>query len=84
VIAALGATLALTACAVAPPTGPSVVSVPPRGKDLSVFQREDTQCRTYASAAINGSIAQAISQDPQVRYDIAYTQCMYSYGNRIL
>ena len=81
-VAALGATLALACCAVAPPTGPSIVVVPPQGKDLGLFQQEDAQCRTYASAAIG--TASASSQDLQARYDIAFAQCMYSRGNSVL
>jgi len=81
-IAALGATLALACCAAPPLTGPSIVAVPPQGKDLSLFQQEDAQCRAYASAAI--STASASNQDPQARYDIAFAQCMYSRGNSIL
>ena len=68
-IAALGTVLALASCAVASPAGPSVVAVPPQGKDLAVFQQEDAQCRTYASAAMGGKTAPASSQ----RYDILYT-----------
>ena len=83
-VVALGTGLALASCAVAPPAGPSVVAVPAQGKDLAVFQHEDAECRTYASAAINANTAPASSRDPQARYDIAYTQCMYSHGNSIL
>jgi len=79
---AAGAMLALACCAVAPPTGPSVVVVPPQGKDLGLFQQEDAQCRAYARAATG--TAPASSQDLQIRYDIAFTQCMYSHGNSVL
>lgn len=40
--------IALTGCAVMPPTGPSVVALPPSGKPMSVFQQEDYACRDYA------------------------------------
>ncbi|MFM0240858.1 glycine zipper domain-containing protein [Paraburkholderia phytofirmans] len=40
--------VALTGCAVMPPTGPSVVALPPGGKPISVFQQEDYACRDYA------------------------------------
>ena len=81
-IAALGTTLAFACCAVPPPTGPSIVAVPPQGKDLGLFHQEDAQCRAYASAAI--STASASSPDLQARFDIAFAQCMYSRGNSIL
>jgi hypothetical protein len=55
--------LALDACAVAPPTGPNVLALPPEGKDLARFQQEDGNCRGYASAQIGyGSPAQAATQ----------------------
>jgi hypothetical protein len=41
-------TLSLGACAISPPAGPSVLVVPPQGKDLTQFQHEDTTCRSYA------------------------------------
>ena len=43
---------ALCGCAVAPPTGPSVMALPPTGKSLAVFQQDDAQCRNYASSSI--------------------------------
>lgn len=45
--------VALTGCAVIPPTGPSVVALPPSGKPLSVFQHEDYACRDYAFRSDN-------------------------------
>lgn len=49
---ALAGVLALGACAVPPPAGPSVLAVPPPGKSLAQFQNEDATCRTYAQARI--------------------------------
>src|ERR1700724_1936490 len=61
-IGLLGA-LALVACAETPPSGPSVVGVPPQTKDLAQFQREDSVCRQYASQQIgSGTAAQVTSQ----------------------
>jgi outer membrane lipoprotein SlyB len=48
----LGAVLALGACTVAPPTGPSILALPPEGKSLAQFQQEDVSCRDYAQAAL--------------------------------
>ncbi|WP_199272411.1 glycine zipper family protein [Paraburkholderia acidisoli] len=39
---------ALAGCAALPPSGPSVVALPPGGKPLTVFQQEDYACRDYA------------------------------------
>jgi hypothetical protein len=59
----LGATLALGACAVAPPTGPSVMALPGPGKNLPDFQRDDAGCRQYADQQIGyGSPAAAATQ----------------------
>jgi hypothetical protein len=52
--------LSLSACAVAPPTGPSVVVMPAQGKSFAEFQQDDTTCRQFASQQIGyGSPAQA-------------------------
>jgi hypothetical protein len=45
-------TLALGACAVAPPQGPTIVALPPADKDLTQFQQEDNTCRGYAQQRI--------------------------------
>ncbi len=52
--------LALGACAVPPPQGPSVVAMPGRGKDMASFQQDDLVCRQFASSQTGGmSAAQA-------------------------
>jgi hypothetical protein len=81
-IAALGGALAAAACAAVPPTGPTVVALPPRGKSLAAFQQEDAGCRGYAGAAI-ASDAAASEYSLQTRYNTAYTQCMYARGNSV-
>jgi hypothetical protein len=75
--------LALGACAMPPPTGPSVVALPASGKDLSQFQQEDASCRAYASQLIGTGAGASELYTVQQRYDIAYTQCMYSKGNTV-
>ena len=61
--AALAGLLALGACAVAPPTGSSVLMFPPQGKDLAQFHKEDAACRGYAQQQIGyGSPQQAANQ----------------------
>ncbi|WP_084687853.1 YMGG-like glycine zipper-containing protein [Paraburkholderia oxyphila] len=47
-LAACLAAVALGGCAVIPPTGPSVVALPPNGKPLDEFRQEDYACRDYA------------------------------------
>lgn len=55
--------LALSACAVAPPTGPSVMALPAKGKSFEQFQQDDANCQQYASARIgNGSPQQAANE----------------------
>lgn len=52
--------LALGACAVAPPQGPSVMALPAAGKSFEAFQQDDMSCRGYASQMTGGaSSAQA-------------------------
>ena len=51
-IAVLGGASTVAACAVAPPNGPTMMALPPQGKDLAAFQQEDGQCRNYAAATI--------------------------------
>jgi hypothetical protein len=82
-VAILSGTLAVAACAVAPPTSPTVTALPPRGKTLAAFQQEDAGCRGYASAAIAPSNAATSEYNLQTRYNVAYTQCMYSRGNSV-
>lgn len=133
------AVLALSACAVAPPSGPRVMALPAPNKDFPTFQREDATCRQFASDQIGGAAgardatdravgtglagaalgagagaalgslsghmgagaavggvlgalvggsaaasgAQGSANDLQQRYDTAYTQCMYAYGNTV-
>ncbi|HZB89922.1 MAG TPA: glycine zipper family protein, partial [Stellaceae bacterium] len=56
----LAGTLALGACAVAPPTGPSVMALPAQGKSFEAFQQDDGVCRQFASQQIGyGSPAAA-------------------------
>ncbi|MGH7041094.1 MAG: glycine zipper family protein [Acetobacteraceae bacterium] len=137
---ALGVALALGACAVAPPTGPTVMALPGKDKSFATFRREDAGCRQYADqqigyaqpgqaatnaavgsavvgtalgaaagaaigsvsgnmgagAAIGGAAgllggsaigagnAQASAGSLQERYNISYTQCMYSNGNTVV
>lgn len=137
---ALGGALALGGCTVAPPSGPTVMALPGKGKSFDQFRQEDATCRYYAQqqtgfqqpgqaganaavgsavvgtalgaaagaalgsvsgnmgagAAIGGATglvggsmvgagnAAASEADLQGRYNIAYTQCMYSHGNTVV
>jgi hypothetical protein len=51
--------LALGACAVQPPTGPSVVALPGPGKTFAHFQQDDDYCRNYAQSRTSDSGAAA-------------------------
>jgi len=44
--------LALGACTVAPPTGPSVMALPGRDKSFGAFRQDDAVCRDYADQQI--------------------------------
>jgi hypothetical protein len=56
---ALAPVLALGACTVAPPTGPSITALPGQGKSFAQFQRDDAACQNYAQARLSGSAQQA-------------------------
>ncbi|MBI3515804.1 MAG: hypothetical protein HY060_17360, partial [Proteobacteria bacterium] len=47
--------LALSGCAVAPPTGPSAMALPGKDKSFAAFQEDDGTCRQYASVQIGGT-----------------------------
>jgi Glycine-zipper domain len=49
------ATVALSACAVPPPPGPSVMALPGQGKDFTAFQQDDGACRQYAWEQTGGT-----------------------------
>lgn len=51
----LGTCLALSACAVPPPAGPSVMALPGQGKDFAAFQQDDITCRQYAVQQTGGA-----------------------------
>ncbi len=44
--------LALGACTIAPPSGPSIIAMPGQGKSFSQFQQDDNYCRNYAQSKI--------------------------------
>jgi len=53
-ITALAAALTLGACAVAPPTGPTVMALPAKDKSFEAFQQDDMTCRQYAAVQTGG------------------------------
>jgi len=57
--------LALSACTVAPPSGPSVVAMPGQGKSWAQFQQDDAYCKSYAQAQMPdaGQTAQSSQQN---------------------
>jgi hypothetical protein len=46
------AVLLLAGCAAPTPTGPTITSVPPAGKSLTLFQNDDYSCRNYAQQTV--------------------------------
>ena len=49
--------LALSACTVAPPQGPSVMALPAQGKNFEAFQQDDAACRGFATQQTGGASA---------------------------
>src|SRR5271165_2519024 len=58
-ISAIGliSVLAVSACAVAPPQGPSVMALPAQGKSFEAFQADDATCRGFATQQTGGASA---------------------------
>lgn len=50
--------VALGACAIAPPSGPTVIALPPEGKNLVQFQQEDVTCREHAQKQVVYGVSQ--------------------------
>jgi outer membrane lipoprotein SlyB len=61
-LAALLGGFLLVGCAVRPPTGPTILAVPPEGKNLAQFQQEEANCRNYAFNQIGITPAQGANQ----------------------
>jgi len=55
VLVGLVSTVALSACAVAPPPGPTVMAMPGQGKDYQAFQQDDGYCRQAAMEQTGGA-----------------------------
>jgi hypothetical protein len=58
--------LALGACAVAPPQGPSVMALPAQGKTFDAFQQDDYTCRGYATQQTGGASSSAAANSSAV------------------
>jgi hypothetical protein len=56
-ILAVTSLLGVSACAVAPPQGPSVMALPQQGKSFEAFQQDDATCRGFASQQTGGASA---------------------------
>ncbi len=54
---ALTVPLTLGACAVAPPSGPSVMALPAKDKTFEAFQQDDAVCRGFATQQTGGASA---------------------------
>ncbi|AJK48693.1 glycine zipper domain-containing protein [Burkholderia plantarii] len=50
--AGLATVFALAGCAVEPPSNPTVMALPAKGKSLNEFQQDDYGCRNVASRAV--------------------------------
>ncbi len=74
------ATLALAGCAA---TVTPVVAVPGPNKDLAVFQRDETACRTAAAEAAVPAGDAANTSARWSRYFAAYAQCAASHGDAV-
>jgi hypothetical protein len=53
--AGLVSALGLSACAVAPPSGPTVMALPKQGESLQSFEQDDAMCRLFAQQQTGGA-----------------------------
>ena len=58
--------IALAACAVPPPAGPSFMALPGEGKTFEAFQQDDMICRNYAFQMSGGQQAANAGTDRAV------------------
>jgi hypothetical protein len=63
--------------------GPSINAMPAQGKPFDVFVGEDATCRQWAQRQIGDAMYENYDNEFQHRYDNAYIQCMYAYGNQV-
>src|SRR5271166_647398 len=68
-----GIALALNACVVAPPPGPSVMALPGQGKNFEAFQQDDVACRQYAWQQTGGASPGAAASQSAVGSAVAGT-----------
>ncbi len=60
------AVVALSACAPAMPAGPTVMALPPAGKDYATFEQDDAVCRVTASQQTGGQTQATAASDAAV------------------
>jgi hypothetical protein len=72
-IATLCGALALGACAVAPPPGPTVMALPGQGKDFTAFQQDDATCRQFAAMRTGGTAPAQAANDSLASSAVAGT-----------
>ncbi|MBS7810114.1 glycine zipper family protein [Roseococcus pinisoli] len=65
--------LGLVGCAATPPSGPTVIALPPQGKDFAQFQREDQTCQMNAAASIGYANPSAAATNAAVGSAVAGT-----------
>ena len=56
----------LTSCAGPPPSGPTVMALPPEGKSFDMFQREDAYCRQAAMQQSGAGETTAVADNQAV------------------
>ncbi len=66
----VGSTL-LVGCAVAPPSGPSVMALPGSGKNFDQFRYDDADCRNFAMAQIGGPAAHQATNETAANNAVA-------------
>jgi hypothetical protein len=68
-------------------TEPSVIVLPGTGLSLDQFSKDNIICQRFARQQLSGTPNQAAIStsvyETQLRFDIAYIQCMYTKGHQV-
>jgi len=91
IIVATSIILLMTLGCASIPIGPSVTALTGSGLSMEQFSKDNIHCQQFASHQVIGTpnqvvtkgITRTLANDPQLRYDIAYIQCMYAKGHQV-
>ncbi len=91
IIVATSIILLMTLGCASIPIGPSVMTLPGSGLPMDQFSKDNIYCQQFSShqvidtpnQVVTKGITRTLVNNPQLRYDIAYIQCMYAKGHQV-